>query len=489
MPDSDTRTVTRLRQSSGFSLVEVLIAALILIIGAGAAFSLIDSANRSVTFNSARVGATNLARELTEYARTVDYDLLQGNQTVPALRRHDSIAGVMSGSTWKIERRGVTYTIAADVCAFDDPKDGLGATPPANACPAAAAVAGAPVEVNPDDFRRVTYTMTWTARSRAGTATQTALIVNPAGGLGPRVTRFDEPAAQITVASVSWGATQLLKLRSTAAATVHWTADDGVSAGNAGGGSTEWGFDWNFGVEFSSPAPWVRDGSYTVSAQAFDSRGVPGEARLIAVHVNRHAPAAVSGLLGGYNKSRGVVDMRWDRYDERDLRGYRVVRLSDGSQVCPTASGAVQQGLSCTDPSPPAVGSAYRVFAVDCIDLKATACVQRDGASKDTAAMIDAGVAAPSAPTGLTASVVDGKPTLSWTAPATVPAGPIRFYRIYRDTGTNVADRYDETVTNAPSYVDPDPGSTTAHKYWVTAVDKNFNESPESSPVFSPPVT
>ena len=41
--------MTRLRDSSGFSLVEVLIAALILVVGAGAAFSLIDSANRSVT--------------------------------------------------------------------------------------------------------------------------------------------------------------------------------------------------------------------------------------------------------------------------------------------------------------------------------------------------------------------------------------------------------------------------------------------------------
>ena len=94
----------------------------------------------------------------------------------------------------------------------------------------------------------------------------------------------------------------------------------------------------------------------------------------------------------------------------------------------------------------------------------------------------------PDAPTGLTASVVDGKPTLTWTAPATVPDGPIRFYRIYRDTGTSVADRYDETVTNDPNYVDPDPGSTTAHKYWVTAIDKNFNESPVSAPVNSPPL-
>ena len=47
----------------------------------------------------------------------------------------------------------------------------------------------------------------------------------------------------------------------------------------------------------------------------------------------------------------------------------------------------------------------------------------------------------------------------------------------------------DETVTSDPAYVDPNPGATTAHKYWVTAVDQDFNESPASDPVQSPPVT
>jgi prepilin-type N-terminal cleavage/methylation domain-containing protein len=480
------RDVTRLRDSSGFSLVEVMIAALILVVGAGAAFSLIDSANRSVSFNSARVGATNLGRELAEYARTTDYDLLQPTQVVNALRKHTRIAGTLSGSQWTIERRGVTYTVAASVCTFDDPKDGLGATPPANACPRPAAVAGAPAEVNPDDFRRVTYSVSWSARGRAGSASHSTLVVNPAGGLGPRIEEFAEPTAQITGDSISWGGASLLKLKSTSAASVRWSVD--LSGGDAAGGPTEWGFIWDFATPFSSPSPWVRDGTYTVSAQAFDSRGVPGEARIITVDVNRHKPEAVAGVIGGYNQSRGVVDMRWDRYDERDLQGYRVMRVADGTQVCP-AGGGVQAGVSCTDANPPAAGSAYQVFAVDCTDLAANVCDLRNGSPFTTAIIAAGGGTAPDAPTGLTASVVDGKPTLSWTVPATVPDGPIRFYRIYRDSGTSVADRYDETVTNDPFYVDPNPGSTTAHKYWVTAVDQNFNESPVSAPVVSPPLT
>lgn len=483
------RDVTRLRDSSGFSLVEVLVAALILIIGAGASFALIDSANRSVSFNSARVGATNLGRELTEYARTTDYDLLQPSQLVAALRKHASIAGTLAGTQWTIERRGVTYEVAASVCTFDDPKDGLAATAPANACPKPAPVAGAPTEVNPDDFRRVTYTLTWTARGRSGTASQSTLVVNPAGGLGPRITRFDPQNTEVTASSIGWGGTSTLRLESTSAASVHWSVDDGVSGADASGGPTDWGFEWKLGTAFDSSNPWVRDGTYTIQAQAFDSRGVPGEAVVRTVHVNRHKPAAVSGFVGGYNASRKVVDMRWDRYDERDLQGYRVVRVLDGKQICPATAGALQQGLSCTDNDPLPLVSAYQVFAVDCSDLAAASCVHRDGFAPPTLSVNILGGTAPDAPTGLTASVVDGKPTLSWTPPATVPNGPIRFYRIYRDTGTNVSDRYDETVTSDATYVDPNPGSTTAHKYWVTAIDKDFNESPPSAPVQSPPVT
>jgi prepilin-type N-terminal cleavage/methylation domain-containing protein len=482
--------VTRLRDQSGFSLIEVMIAALIIMVGAGAAFSLIDSANRAVSSNSARIGATNLSRELTEYARGTDYDLLQPDQVVAALRKHPTIEGAINGGTWEIQRRGVTYSIATSACTFDDPKDGLSATAPPNPCPAAAAVAGAPSEVNPDDFRKVTFDVTWTARGRSGKATQSALIVNPNGGLGPRVTDFTQLETQVTANSVQWGG-GLNILKSTPAAAVHWTTDD-LSSGDAAGGPTDWGFTWDLGTRFSTTAPWVRDGIYTVQAQAFDSRGVPGEAKLVTVHVNRGAPGQVTGLVGGYNASGNVVDLRWNRYDERDLQGYVVIRNSDGTQVCP-ATGALQQGVSCTDLDPqPAAGSTYSVYAADCLDLKLSLDCARRGTPGAVTPLIrpatgDAGQA-PEQPTGLTASVVDGKPTLTWTAPAAGPNGPIRFYRIYRDTGTTLADRYDETVTSATNYTDPNPGDTTAHQYWITAVDQNFNESVPSDPVLAPPL-
>ena len=483
--------MTRLRDSSGFSLIEVMISALIVLIGAGAAFALIDSANRAVSSNSARIGATNLSRELSEYARGVDYDRLQAGQVVPALRQHASITGTLNGGVWNVERRGVTYTIAATVCTFDDPKDGLSATPPANPCAAAAPVAGAPTEVNPDDFRKVTFTMSWTARGRSGKTTQSALIVNPNGGLGPRIVTFTAPPAQITSGTTVEWSSATLPLTSTSAAAVHWTTDD-LSGGDAAGGPTSWGFTWNLGTRLSPTSSWVHDGTYTVQAQAFDSRGVPGEAKLVTAHINRGVPEPVTGLISGYNATLPVpaVEMRWNRYDERDLQGYVVIRTADDKQICP-ASGKLQQGLSCTDPAP-LDSSTYAVYATDCDNLMTGANCERRGIAALTpprGKLVPSDPTPPGQPTGLTASVLDGKPTLAWTAPSAGPNGPIRFYRIYRDTGTTLADRYDETVTNAPNYTDPNPGSTTAHKYWVTAVDQNFNESIVSDPVVSPPVS
>ena len=324
-------------------------------------------------------------------------------------------------------------------------------------------------------------------RNRAGTTTQTAAVVNPAGGLGPRITTFDEPLDQVTADSYSWGPGFPSKLISTTAASVSWATDDGKNSGDATGGSTDWGFTWNFGTAFSTTDPWVKDGAYQVQVQAKDGLGVPGEAEIRTVYVNRHQPGPVTGFAGSYNKTHDVVDLRWDRYDERDLVGYVVKR--DGSKVCP-ASGVTQETLTCVDTNVPGGTHVYTVYAVDCENLKTRFNCAREG---DPSAVINVDKSAttadaPSEPTGLSATVVDGLPKLTWTAPSSVPAGPIRFYRIYRDGGTLVTDRYDETVTSAAHYTDPNPGNTTAHWYWVTAVDQNYTESAPSAPVLAPPV-
>ena len=350
---SCTGLAKRARGAAGFTLVEVLAACLVLAIGIVATFTMLDSAGRAASANNARVGASNLAREIAEYARGTDYDSLQPATVVGALRAHSRITGV---SDWKIQRRGVTYTVQASVCTFDDPKDGLAAADPPNACtPKAAAVAGAPAEVNPDDFRRVTVTLLWSDRQGAHRLTQAALVVNPSGGLGPRITSFPEPAAQITSGtSVSWTAA-LNPVTTTAADALHWIVDDGVSQGDvSGSGATTWAFTWDLGT--LGTAPFTMDGTYQVSAQAFDSRGVPGEARSVTVHVNRRIPYAPASLKLGRNEQHGgIVDLDWSRNLERDVIGYRVWRvglLGARTQICTDTGLDYTVRTSCVDTNP-----------------------------------------------------------------------------------------------------------------------------------------
>ena len=469
-------------------------AALVLAVGVLGTFTLLDTANKSISTSNGRVGATNLTREVTEYARGTDYDLLTPTQAETTLRARARISGTGAAGAWKVERRGVAYTLTPEVCTFDDPKDGLSATAPANACtPAAAAIAAAPVEVNPDDFRRVDLTASWKDRQGKHKLKQTALVVNPSGGLGPRIKTFAEPAAQISSGTqVQWvaGANPVL---TDPADTLRWTVNDGVSLGEVvGTGATSWAFTWDLGT-LDAP-PFVYDGTYLVSGQAFDARGIPGEARAVSVHVNRRKPYAPASVVGGRNAqhSGGVVDLDWARNKERDVLGYRVYRLGllglSRTLICNDAPLTYTVKTSCTDTNPVSVPvglHSYEVIAMDYTDLKAGSGL-REG--DDAKVLLAAASTRPNEPVlADPITIVDGSPLLTWTTPAVATGQrPIRFYRIYRDSGTGLTGRYDVTVDASTKWTDPNPGNTTAHRYWVSAVDDTNNESSPSNAVDSP---
>ena len=487
------RTPRRSAGQAGFTLIELIVACLVLAIGVLGAFTLLDSANKSISANNGRVGATNLSREVSEYARGTDYDLLTPTQAEAALRSRARIAGTGATGAWKIDRRGQTYQLTPSICVFDDPKDGLAATPPPNPCtPAAAAIAGAPTEINPDDFRRLTLTLQWRDRSGTHRMTQSAVIVNPSGGLGPRIINLPEPAFQISSGTkVSWTAAD--PVTTTPADALTWTASDGVSQGALSGSSaTAWVFDWDLGT--LGTAPFVYDGSYLLSAQAFDTRGVPGETRSVTVHVNRDKAFAPGSFSGGKNVQHGgVVDLDWLRNKERDVVGYRVWRVNalpfTRTQICNDSGLSYTVKTSCTDTSPggftlPVGIPDYEVAAVDYTDLKAGTGL-RDGTKAPI--NLPSTSTRPGAPVVNVPTIVDGSPLLTWTAPAVGPGQrPIRLYRIYRDSGTSLTDRYDVTVDASTTWTDPKPGPATAHRYWVTAVDSSNNESNPSNAVDSP---
>ena len=506
----------RLHSEEGFTIVEVIVAMVVLLIGILGVLSLLSGALVATAANNERVGATNLARELVEASRGLAYEDLTSALVVTRLQAR---AGLGSGSPWTIERRGVTYTVTTTTCAYDDPADGYGVSAPANACTANAAGG----DGNGDDFRRTTFTVAWRdARGPTKSASQSTLVVNPSGSLGPRITCFTPvsqtyapgapatPAACPAAGAVASTATVAkIVWTTTTAQSLHWEADDGASRGdlvgspNASGGMTFTTL-WDIGDAAAGNGSEVLDGTYVITGQAFDVRDIAGEAKRADVVLNRRAPYAPPVLQGGRNTRLGNrVDFRWGLNRERDVLGYRVIWAgSDGArgggndvQVCPssaTASYLSATTQSCADLSPSTTeATSYYIVAID----NAPDGSLRQGAER--LLPVSTAVTAPESPTGLAAATTAGGfARLTWTAPqsnAASPASDVAFYRIYRDDSdgdpatVEYSDRHDRVDAASSgllptAYTDSQSG-TTSHRYWVTAVNSSYNESAPVGPI------
>jgi prepilin-type N-terminal cleavage/methylation domain-containing protein len=120
----------RLRQlagEDGFTLIECLVAALIVGIGLVGTFALIDGASSAQGASRAREGATSLARDVLESVRGDAYASIDTGGLTSALQGMSGFQS-MSGTAAVINRRSIAYTVTATVCKVDDPKDGLGTT-------------------------------------------------------------------------------------------------------------------------------------------------------------------------------------------------------------------------------------------------------------------------------------------------------------------------------------------------------------------------
>jgi prepilin-type N-terminal cleavage/methylation domain-containing protein len=460
----------------GFTLVELLVATFVLLVGVLGVLTLLTGALRTTAANNERVGATNLARELVEETRSLDYDDMTGSLVPSRLQAR----GLGSGSPWTIQRRQTTYTITATSCTYDDPTDKLAATPPAGVCtPQPAGVTG---DSNGEDFRRTTFQVAW--RETGGvqrSVTQTTLVVNPSGGLGPRIVSFN-PITQTITSNVS---SATIVWTTTPATTLRWAADDGASSGSSTG-STSFTTNWDIGTSGGSGE--ILDGSYEISGQPFDDRDIAGEAKRAQVVLNRRQPYQPPSLGGGHDtRVDDWVDLQWSPNAERDILGYRVMWAGpDGiagngndTQVCPApAVGTMLENTttSCADRSPPAGATTYYIVAVD----RAPDNQLRDG-DRRTLSVDAAASQRPRQPGGpLVAQTVENQPTLTWSAPS---GSSPSFYRIYRDgTAIGYTDRYGRTSGNTTQFTDDGPGAG-GHTYWVTAVDSSYNESDPLGPV------
>jgi type II secretory pathway pseudopilin PulG len=455
-------------RDGGFAIVEVLVATVILVVGMLGILTLFTGALRTTAANNARVGATNLSRELVEGTRGLDY----ADMTDALVQARLQADGLGSGSPWTILRRGVSYTIVASSCAYDDPLDKLAASAPAGVC--MPQPAGSIGDSDGEDFRRTTFRLAWReAGGAARSLSQTTLVVNPSGGLGPRIVSLTPVTQTITTSA----ATAVVGWTTTPAQTLRWAVDDGASGGSETG-STTFTTSWDIGSAGSAAE--ILDGSYQITAEPFDDRGVAGETKRANVVLNRRRPYAPPSFAGGHDTRLGDwVDLEWAANKERDILGYRVswagpdavAGNGDDAQACPAPGDGTMlapTARSCVDLTPPAAATSYYVVAID----RAADNAPRDGDRR--ALSIGAASARPAPPTAVAVTTANGQPALAWSAPS---QGGVSFYRVYRD-GT----RYDRTSDAVPAFTDGSPAGG-EHQYWVTAVDSTFNESDAIGPV------
>src|SRR5215213_4722438 len=169
------------RAQAGFTLIEVLVASFVLMVGVFSAFALLDRANAATNRVRTSDNATNLARELIEGARSVPYEKVSSPGVVSELQALPGLDDI-DGGAYTIRRNGTTY----DVGIMDDPKDGGGPRPTTATFCANSAPAGT-TDKNPEDYKRVAVTVTWKDQGRTRISRQTGLINNPGSASGPAI--------------------------------------------------------------------------------------------------------------------------------------------------------------------------------------------------------------------------------------------------------------------------------------------------------------
>lgn|GEM_PF-5375664 len=497
--------MTRARMSSedGFTLVEVMVAIVVLVIGVLGTVTMIDGANAQTSRTKAREGATALGRTVLEIARGVPYENLTSAQIVTELAARPGFEDArVATSGHQIESRNYVYTVVPTVCTMDDPTDQLGVRDTGTSF--CANTDGAPTAANardrnPDDYRRVEVSLSW--RSGSGptdTMIQTGIVTNPVGGLGPSIASLlpdvpntttiltpNLPASPITAPTYTVQTTR-------PAAEVQWSVK-GQLMGTATGSDTSWGFTWNLGPV---DAPTFYDCTYVVQAVAIDASDRAGAPKALTVTLNRRAPFAPANFEGGLNlnDSGGVrrVDLQWSRRPECDIVSYKVTRSVGGgafdTEVCAVAATAKTECIDQAAPLAAAGTLRYRVQAFDAGaggDYSSTLVVHEGNANPPSAppelSVCTGGNPGCNDNTGNPAP--DGTAVLSWS-PSTDPDGDaVSFYRIYRG-GNSYAKRLDVLFPSASTplvYVDKNVSAATT--YYVSAVDQYFGESALTGPV------
>jgi type II secretory pathway pseudopilin PulG len=486
---------TRLGREDGFTLLETLVASVVLIVGLTALFGLLDTSLKATASTRAREGATNLARQVLEDAQTIPYSQLAPNAVTGELQAMNGLANTGGGGTWQIVRRQITYTVAVKECSIDDPKDGYGVHKNGlgeNAFCSDSNVEGTEKEdPQPEDLKRVTVDVTWSAVGRSPVVHQVETVTAAgeapglnASGLQLSIPKVEAPSSPVVVKQPAENKLTFTVKSPKGTEAMSWSLD-GVKQSPAPTwiSGTEWTFSWLI------PKPEVSDGTYHVAVQAIDATGVYGPPVSISVTLIRGTPLAPKVTYGGFNelisesKKTKVAELQWQANSERNVIGYRVYNAKN-ELVCPTEASTLSTAQSCIDLKLAAKApESNQVYSVVALYRQAEGELLSKSVSEGPATKftLEKGPPpAPNVPVGpLTATKnADGSVTLKWSPPS--GGAVVVFYRIYRG-GEEYTFR--ENLVGAGATEFTDTNATSPHSYWVTAVNANLTESPFLGPV------
>lgn len=114
------------RGEAGFTIVEVMVAVVMLVVGVLAMLVMIDGSLASTSRTTAREQATNLARDLVERSRQVPYASTTTDAAAAALAATLPENPAVGGASFVVQRRNVNYAVTVTACSIDDPSDGAG---------------------------------------------------------------------------------------------------------------------------------------------------------------------------------------------------------------------------------------------------------------------------------------------------------------------------------------------------------------------------
>jgi Tfp pilus assembly protein PilV len=481
----------RLAAAEGLTIVEALVATLVLTVGLLAAFMMLIINLHASSDARAREGGVTLARQITEDARSIPYSQLSSSGIVSQLQAMPGLASTSSGSTWTIVRNHLTYTVTASVSTLNDPKDTSGAV----------------------DIKQVSATVSWTtfqgtphhvtettalttagqdpgliASSLALAASQQGSpgISGPANGTAPVVTSTGITSLQFQVTAPT-GTTAIV-----------WSLNGGKQStwnGSAPSSGTTW-------TSAAWPVSGLSDGTYTVGAQAEDATGVVGPPLTITVRLIRNVPSAPTVTGYGFDPNVMVAgqatlgaDLQWAANPEMNVVGYRIYKAGVG-KICETSTTAFSANCGanvwCSTPTACvdlAASSSNSTYTIKALYYDAANTLQE---GNPTSVTLASGTPVPPPPVPqVSMSVVtepDDTAVLTWSPPS--GGTPVSFYRIYRG-GDDYSNRYDTLPASSCSTTCTyhDTNRTLATSYWVTAVGGTTPGSDMAESLATGPVT